>query len=301
MKNFLKKEEGNVIVLLAFGLAVMISMLGLVIDGGHLFVTKSHLQKAANAAALSGAQEIPNDEAAVQEVINRILVSHNETTSLVQSSIKNSSELHVVLEKNVPVFFSSLFGVENVPIKVEAKAALKPLGEAKGVVPLGIEESVNLQYGQTYQLKVDSGDSTSGNFGVLALEGPGAKLYRENLLYGFDQPLKVGDILNTQTGNIAGATREAVNYRANGCQQPPGEYDQRDCSRLMLVVVFKDISTGTQRKSVKITGFAYFYLTDQMGSTDDSIKGIFIKRAGAGTAETAAPLDRGAYAIKLTE
>lgn len=301
MKNLLTKEDGNAIVLLAFGLAAMIAMIGLVIDAGHLFMLKSHLQKTANAAALSGAQEIPNGEAAVQGIVNEILSSHNEGTSLVQSSIKNSSELNVVLEKNVPVFFSSLFGIENVPIKTEAKAALKPMGEAKGAVPLGIEESVNLQYGQTYQLKVDAGDSTVGNFGILALEGPGAKLYRENLMYGFDQPLKVGDILNTQTGNIAGATRDAVKYRVDGCQQPPGEYDQRDCSRVMLVIVYQNISTKTQLKSIKVTGFAYFYLTDQMDSTDDSIKGVFIKRAGAGTAETSAPLDRGAYAIKLTK
>lgn len=298
MKNFLKKEEGNVIVLLAFGMAAMIAMLGVVIDGGHLFYTKSHLQKAANAAALSGAQELPNGEANVQEVVNEVLGSHNEQASLTQANITNSRELHVVLEKNAPVFFSSLFGIENAPVKAEAKAALKPLVEATGAVPLGIEESVDLQYGQTYQLKVDSGDSVSGNFGILALEGPGARLYRENLMYGFDQPLKVGDVVNTQTGNIAGATREAVNYRANGCLQPPGEYDERVCSRVMLVVVFEKVTT----KSVKVKGFAYFYLTDPMGSKDDSIRGIFIKRAGAGTpAATASATDSGAYAITLTE
>jgi Flp pilus assembly protein TadG len=302
IKKFSGKEDGSILVLFAVGLAALIAMTGLVIDGGHLYMQKSRLQKTANASALSGAQEIPNSKIAVHEVVSHILASHGEENSLQQSSIENNSKLYVALEKNVPLFFATLFGVDSLPVKADAKAALAPMGAAKGAVPLGIDESVALQYGQAYQLKVDSGDSASGNFGVLALQGPGAKLYGESLTYGFDQPLKVGDIIPTQTGNIAGETRSAINYRIDSCPYPSGEYQNRDCPRVMLVIVYKPYEkTTTQLKSIKITGFAYFYVTDRMGSSDDSIKGIFIKRTGAGTAETAMPLDRGAYAVRLTE
>jgi hypothetical protein len=300
IKKLMGKEGGSILVLFAAGLAALIAMTGLVIDGGHLYMQKSRLQKTANAAALSGAQEIPNSESAVNEVVSLILASHGEEGSLKQSSIENRSKLHVALEKNVPLFFAALFGVDSLTVKADAAAALAPMGAAKGAVPLGIDESVALQYGQTYQLKVDSGDSASGNFGVLALQGPGAKLYGESLTYGFDQSLKVGEIINTQTGNIAGETRSAINYRIDAC--PSGDYLIRDCPRVMLVIVYKPYEVATnQLKSIKITGFAYFYVTDRMGSSDDSIKGIFIKRTGAGTAETGMPLDRGAYAVRLTE
>lgn len=296
-----KSEDGNAIILMALAMSAMIAMVGLVIDGGNLFVSKSHLQKTANAAALSGAQEIVNSEANVNEVVNQILASHDEVESLSQVNME-TSQLHVELAKDVPLFFATLFGIDSIPIEADAKAGLNPMGEAKGAVPLGIDESVELVNGQTYELKVDAGDSVSGNFGVLALEGPGAKTYEDSLTYGFDEDLKVGDIVNTQTGNIAGATRSGINYRISNCPYPDGEYQHRDCPRVMLVVVYKPYEqTSNQMKKVKITGFAYFYITQPMSNTDDSVKGIFIKRTGPGITGENSPADRGAYAIKLVE
>lgn len=301
MKNIFHKEDGNAFVLIALSFSLMLLTLGLVIDGGHFYMTKSHLQKTANAAALSGAQEIPNTQADVDRVVGEILENHGETGSLLTSTIENEQQLRIVLEKKVPLFFSSLFGFEYMAIQANAKAQLNPLGEAVGAVPLGVDESVALQYGETYTLKVDAGDSASGNFGVLALDGPGAKSYGDSLTYGFDEVLKVGDIVNTQTGNIAGPTRTGINYRIANCPYPTGDFQQRDCPRIMLVLVYKPYTqTTNQVTSVQITGFAYFYVTESMSNTDDSIQGIFIKRAGAGSAGSSVPHDRGAYAIKLT-
>ncbi|WP_067728950.1 TadE/TadG family type IV pilus assembly protein [Oceanobacillus damuensis] len=301
-KKLKKNEDGNAIILIALAMGAIISMVGLVIDGGNIYVSKSHLQKTANAAALSGAQEIVNSEANVNEVVSKILESHDETDSLSQVNIETDSQLHVELAKDVPLFFATLFGIDTVPIKADAKAGLNPMGEAKGAVPLGIDESVNLVFGQIYELKVDDGDSVIGNFGVLALDGPGAKTYGETLINGFDEPLKVGDIVNTQTGNIAGPTRDGINYRISNCPYPDGDYEGRDCTRVMLVVVYKPHEkTTNQMKSVEITGFAYFYINQPMSNNDDSVKGIFIKRTGTGITGENSPSDRGAYAIKLVE
>ncbi|MFC4023927.1 pilus assembly protein TadG-related protein [Oceanobacillus longus] len=301
-KKLKKSEDGNTIILMALAMSAMIAMVGLVIDGGNLFVSKSHLQKTANAAALSGAQEIVNSEANVKEVVNQILALHEEQNSSLQVNIEPNSQLHVEVTKDVPLYFATLFGIDSVPITVDAKAIVNPMGEAKGAVPLGINDSVNLDYGETYELKVDAGDSISGNFGVLALEGPGAKTYEETLKHGFDESLKVGDIVNTQTGNIAGKTKAGIDYRIANCPYPDGDYQERDCPRVMLIIVYKPHPTeNKQIKSVEITGFAYFYVNQQMSNTDDTVKGIFIKRTGPGITGENSPADRGAYAIKLEE
>ncbi|MCD2137994.1 TadE/TadG family type IV pilus assembly protein [Salinicoccus halitifaciens] len=301
MRIFLKKEDGNAFLLMALGMMLALGMLGLVVDAGHLYMTKSHMQKTANAAALSGAQELPNSGEKVNQVVGEILTHHGESDSLLFSNIEGESQLHVGVGRDVPLFFSSLFGVDSVMIGADAKAGLHAMTAGFGTVPLGLNESMALVYGQTYTLKVDAGDSEMGNFGILALEGPGAKSYGESLKHGFDEKLKVGDVVNTQTGNIAGATREGVNYRINNCPYPDGDYQQRDCSRIMLIPVYKPLGgDGKQVKSVEITGFAYFYLAKPMDSKDDSISGIFIKRVGAGESDSDAPLDRGAYTIKLT-
>ncbi|MGJ9384758.1 pilus assembly protein TadG-related protein [Salipaludibacillus sp. CF4.18] len=298
MRKMTKDEDGNALILLTFGLAAMIAILGLVIDGGHLYMSKSHLQKTANAAALSGAQEIVNSEAAVNEVVDYILASHGEQASLFDSSIENDRKLTVDLEKPVPVFFSSLFGVDSVPVKARASAQINPMDAAKGVVPLGIDKSVELVHGETYTLKVDAGDSTEGNFGVLALEGPGAKNYEETLKSGFDEELRIGDVINTQTGNIDGPTQRSMNHRIESC--PSNDPLDRDCSRVMLVIVYEPTEPTQPLRSVRITGFAYFYVANDK-VVDSTIEGRFIKRAGAdSTGEENSP-DYGAYAIKLSE
>lgn len=302
LKRLKKNEQGNAIVLVTLALGGLLLIVGLVIDGGHLFMTKSHLQKTANAAALSGAQEIPNSDADVNNVVDRIIEEHGETGTQNQVNLDVEHQLEVELSKDVPLFFSKLFGIENVPIHVNAKAALNPMAKAKGAVPLGIDESVELNYGETYSLKVDAGDSEAGNFGVLELGGPGANTYGDNLMNGFDESIEIGDIIDTQTGNIAGKTQEAINDRIDNCPYPAGEYEHRDCSRVMLVLVYEPYNhTSNQMKQVKITGFAYFYVTERMSNTDDSINGIFIKRTGTGFTGDNGPLDRGAYAVKLIE
>lgn len=53
-----QEQRGAVAVIVAICIAVLIGMLGLVLDLGHLFVAKTELQNAADAAALSGAREL---------------------------------------------------------------------------------------------------------------------------------------------------------------------------------------------------------------------------------------------------
>ncbi|HET6789214.1 MAG TPA: pilus assembly protein TadG-related protein, partial [Aquabacterium sp.] len=53
-----RQQRGAVAVLVGFTLVALVLMLGLVIDLGHLFVTKSELQNAADACALSAAREM---------------------------------------------------------------------------------------------------------------------------------------------------------------------------------------------------------------------------------------------------
>lgn len=56
--KFKSRQQGAVAIIVAICLVVLIGMLGLVLDLGHLYVAKSELQNAADAAALSGAKEL---------------------------------------------------------------------------------------------------------------------------------------------------------------------------------------------------------------------------------------------------
>ena len=56
-----KNERGQAIVLMVLALVVLLGMAALVLDVGNWFHTKRRLQATSDAAALAGAQKLPED------------------------------------------------------------------------------------------------------------------------------------------------------------------------------------------------------------------------------------------------
>jgi hypothetical protein len=191
--------------------------------------------------------------------------------------------------------------MDTVTVAAYAAAQITPIGSAMGAAPLGVDDSIVLQFGLQYKLKVDQTGVVAGNFGILALGGPGAKIYEDNLMHGYSSEIQVGDIIDTQTGNIAGKTRSSVQYRIDSSPYAPGDISHPDDPRIILVPVYKPYNfTSNQMKQIHVTGFAYFYISDPMSSEDTSITGMFIKKIGIGMVKPGAS-DKGAYTIRLTE
>ncbi|MCT4619411.1 MAG: Tad domain-containing protein [Marinisporobacter sp.] len=301
IKNLLHKEKGNALIIFSLLLVVILGMIGITLDGGILFVTKTHLQKTANAAALSGAQELFNTETTITTIVNDILNKHNEQNSLNSLTIEMGSQVTIDLRKTVSLSFLPLFGFGDTVVTASATAKVFPMGRGKGAAPLGIDDAIPLEFYKSYKLKVDQTEVSAGNFGILALEGPGAKTYEDNLRNGYSGEIKVGDIIETQTGNIAGKTKTVINERINNCPYLPGDIHHRDCSRILLVPVYTPYNfTSNQLKTVKVTGFAYFYILEPMSSHDTSVTGMFIERVGTGFGSEN-NIIKGAYTVKLVK
>jgi hypothetical protein len=76
------RQKGNVLILTAISLAVVIGFLGITIDLGQLFVTKTELQSAVDACALAAAAElkpdvIPPDSQAINRAVSAALTAGN--------------------------------------------------------------------------------------------------------------------------------------------------------------------------------------------------------------------------------
>jgi Flp pilus assembly protein TadG len=303
MRKLYKEEKGGAAVLFAFGVVVMLGMSGLVIDGGNLYQTRSHLKKTADSAVLSGAQEVMSNEAAVKGVVNTILKANKEQNSLEDMKIRPNGEnkLTVSLKRDVSTYFMKLFRIPTVPVSATSSAAIAPLSRAAGAVPLGIRNDVQLEYLKEYRLKVDAGDGVSGGYGVLALSGTGANLYEQDLMYGYNGDISVGQIIPTQTGNIEGKTRSSVNFRISSSPYTLDDYAHKDDPRVIMILIYEPHQMDrNQMKSVKVCGFAYFYLRQPMSHQDSEIVGYFIQRIGAGSSDPTLR-DTGAYAIRLVE
>lgn len=298
-----KEEDGSMAIWFMAFFFIIIGMLGLAVDGGTLYKTKSELRKTANAVALSGAQELKTNDALVEQVIKETL-SRNGVDTGYTYKIRpdNKDKVTVTLERQVPMNFLKILNIDTVPISVTSSAAIVPLTRSAGAVPLGIDKNQTLEYMKEYELKVDSGNSITGNFGILALSGVGANLYETDLMYGYNTDIKVGDVISTQTGNIEGKTRTAVNYRIGTSPYLQDDITHRDDPRIIMILIYEPYQSATnQLQSVRICGFAYFYLRQPMSYQDSSIKGYFIERVGAGGSGSTDAVNTGAYAIRLVE
>lgn len=295
----INNQRGNVIFIVTFGFTSLLGMTGLVIDGGMLYMEKTQLQKTANAAVLSGAQELTaENEVEVSDIVAEVLAYHEvEGASVENLSVVLEKSVGLELKKEVSMAFMKLLGIDSVDVSATAVAGIGIMGRAAGAAPLGIDESIDLNFHDIYELKVDEDAVETGNFGVLALEGTGAKTYEETLKTGSDEEFQIGDIVDTQTGNIAGPTKKATDYLISQCDDP----DDRSCPRTILIPVYKPYDYDqNQMKQIEITGFAYFYLTEPMDDEEKTIKGKFIKRTGPGY-ENLSAVNRGAFSIRLTE
>lgn len=295
--DYVKNERGNVLMIVSLGFTTFLGIVGLVIDGGLFYMEKTSLQKAANAAVLSGAQELMDEQMDVELVVNEVLDRHDESASLDHLNIELEKSVSLTLSRDMQTAFMMIFGVNAVEITADARAGIGPVGRADGVAPLGIDESIELVYEEEYLLKVDEEDVDVGNFGILALEGTGAKTYEETLKEGSDTEFSIGDIVGTQTGNIANPTRRATDYLISLCDDP---YD-RQCGRTILIPVYKPINPdGNQVKEIEITGFAHFYILEPLDTNEKTIRGKFIERTSHGFVEEGA-VYRGAFTISLME
>lgn len=311
--KLVKDEDGVGVVWFALSFIVIIFMVGLAIDGGRLYETKSQLRKAADAAVLSGAQKLTVSDSSVIDLVDQILAAHNEQSSLIGAPVishESEDKVTITLERNVPLYFLKLFGFSSTPVRIRSSAAIYPLIKTSGIVPFGLnEEIINSDpdiFTKTVELKVDSGDSDYGNFGIVALSGVGGKQYEEALMYGYDEDIDLSDpdnpvIIDTQTGNVEQKTIKGVNYRIDLSPYTGYDPDHPDDPRIITILVYQpEKITTNQLKSIRVTGFAYFYLDQPMSSKDSTVKGHFIKMVGRGIANKNA-LNCGAYGVKLVE
>lgn len=137
----LRSESGQVLVWLAVGAVSFLAMVGFVIDVGHVFNAHRELQASADAAALAGAQDLPNTGLATATALsyssspgqkNTHPDISNVTTTVTPKCFAstglpcNPANGIVVKESaNVPTFFLRVIGVNSFSISARGTASMK--------------------------------------------------------------------------------------------------------------------------------------------------------------------------------
>ncbi|MBD8069124.1 Tad domain-containing protein [Bacillus sp. PS06] len=300
MKRLLKNENGQVIILVTLWLTIFLACTALVVDVGSLYLEKSRLQNIVDASTLAGAQELPaNFIKAQAEAVNTIIANNGNPNNFSIETNTTHTMIEVRGRITGTLFFATALGIDEPIIEASARVELQPLTAVTGAIPLGILHSTTMNFGTKVALKVS--DSANGNFGAIALTGPGAKNYETDLTYGYGAQLYVGELLNTETGKMANPTVNAISKRISDCPNATYLNYSQGCSRVVIVPIYVPVQ-GTSQKidQVRIVGFGTFFI-DHVTSTSvgAAVEGYFIRSNHSGDSAPGQH-DYGTYSYKLT-
>lgn len=135
-------ERGQALVLTVVFLTVLLGMTALAVDVGTWFYAKRKLQAVADAAALAGAQALPDNVNQAESLAIQYAAANNGT--LTASGISFSSDLapndtiSVKLSEPEPSFFAKVLGISSVTVGASASARSDNVSAARYVAPITV-------------------------------------------------------------------------------------------------------------------------------------------------------------------
>jgi hypothetical protein len=261
-------ERGQVLVLNVLALVVLLGMSAFAIDVGSWYQTKRHDQAVADAAALAGAQALPDDPG--QATTLALDYANKNGFNLPSSAVAISSDrssndtINIQFTHPSPTFFASVLGINTVTIGASAAARSDVPGAARWVAPIAVNRlhamlqchpppctaatQINL-----VDLKQSGSADAAGNFTLLDLTGSSSGNVGNSTLAawmenGYDQAMQLG----SYTG-------------APGADFNSGPFDGALSDRIGSEVLFPVyqppvVQSGTNA-SFNIVGWVGFWIT----------------------------------------
>jgi hypothetical protein len=306
-----KSSCGQAYVLTILFLVVLLGMAAAVLDVGSWYRAHRALQATVDAAALAGAQALPESTGEASALASEYATKNGGGAMSVSfsKSVYANDTIAVEGTRPAPGFFSKVFGLDSVTVRAHAKARAGYLTEAKWVAPIVVNEKhpmlqnckpppctdpTELDY---YHLKEKGGQNDgAGSFGFINLTGDngvGSNELGNWISDGFDKYLALGDYL-VSTGNPFSSTniKDALDQKIS-------EGD------ILLFPVYRKLTGSGNNAKYTIIGFAAFLITSMdLTGNNEKFYGHFVSVTWDGIqADSAAkaPPDFGVKNVALTE
>lgn len=300
-------QKGTTAVLVCLVTTILLGMAALAVDVGMLYATRIKLANAVDASVLAGVRELPASPSDAVDVAFQYAGLNELQTS--ETAFQISADHRSITgqaSRSMDLFFARVLGFDKKQLSVSATARISPMSGCFGVVPFGVADN-NYTFGDIQILKFGStfeNPLPPGQYAPLALGGPGASIYTDNISYGYNGLIKVGDVLPVETGNMIGPTRKGIQDRVEGCHHSPpctiSGY-QEGCPRILVVPLGYNSPEPGSNGRFTVTGFAAFLVSDvpNNGNQGD-VCGTFIRYVAPGVGGDDAN-DRGIYTAELVE
>jgi len=296
----LKQSCGQAYVLTAMFLGlVLIPMTAAVLDVGSWFRADRALQATVDAAALAGAQALPDDKGEATALAVEYGAKNGGGVSAGNVSFEGDDTIVVETTKPAPTFFAKIFDIDSVTVHAKAKARVADIQAAKYVAPIVVNwkhpklqcdpnpcsGSAPLEYDhfkQTGQDKKgdddddggdDGGGTTNdgaGTFGFINLTGEGgvgSSDLGEWIRNGFTAYMELGTY-KTSTGNPFSSThvKESLEERIG---------TERD---VLLFPVYQTLQGTGDNAEYKIIGWVAYKVTGvDFSGNNEKIFGEFVE------------------------
>jgi hypothetical protein len=313
-----KRQNGQATVVTVLFMTVLIAMAAAVLDIGSWYRADRALQATVDAAALAGAQALPENPVQAELLALEYAEKNGGNVDVTEIALSSTTfgvdTITVDAKAAAPGFFARLFGIDSVTVGARAKARAGGISEAQYVAPIVVHEKhpklvcgiacfnssneFELQYDHLKTGKgkgPDDGPDGSGSFGFINLTGEGGVGSSELgdwILNGLNEYMPLGNY-NTSTGNP---------FSSNNIK---GALEQRLGDNPVLLFPIYQTLTGTgDNAEYKIVGWVAFHITGMnLAGNNEKIRGWFeeviwdgiLTQSGSGSLLT------GVKAVELVE
>jgi hypothetical protein len=225
-----RREDAQATVLTLVFLVVLLGMAALVLDIGSWYRADRAAQSTADAAALAGAQALPEDAAKATTLAQQYATKNGGLGSgnvSLSAKIVSNDTITVSVKRPAPGFFSKLFGVRSVTVGATAVARSEGVSSVKYVAPITVHYKHALlnckgpsthptcapTFGAATTLDLEDlhqpgGGSGAGAFGLINLNygdptgNVGADTLADWLLHGYGDYLPLGTYYSAPSANF---------------------------------------------------------------------------------------------------
>jgi hypothetical protein len=139
----MRSERGQAVVLAVMMMTSFLGMAALVLDTGSWFRERRHLQATADAAALAGAQSLPQDPGSASSLALQYAGSNGGNVAASDITFSSAyianDTITVHAHSNAPGFFSKVFGISTVSVGATAAARAAIPGQARYSAPFAVD------------------------------------------------------------------------------------------------------------------------------------------------------------------
>ncbi|MFL5922214.1 MAG: pilus assembly protein TadG-related protein [Gaiellaceae bacterium] len=257
----MRSDSGQAMLFVIFAIVGLVAIVSLVVDGGSWFRTQRQVQTAADAAALAGAQDIPNQAAAGNTAVS---YAQQNFSGIAAPTVTfpSAGEIDVVAAKPVS---GIILPALNATARAHARAKVSVPGALNNVAPIAVKSTVACAvtnpgcYGQTVTVSFDESQVTTSSIGLINVkcnsvsatgcdggQTGGNELKDEiECTPCWSSPLPANRWYGVKTGETVGPVRQ-------------GLQDAADRGQILFFPVFDQVGNGG--RAFHIIGWAAFVI-----------------------------------------